>query len=138
MTKTTYRYECTCGLSVWAAFSGRPITEEEMDTAFRDKVAGPLSGFRTKSGTDYSAWLCFDGETAFTANTVLCGHRITKEDLLELMEKGKTGPFTDFVSKAGKQFSAGLKLENGSVHFDFGGDRKKPKGRKKTYGRRKT
>ncbi len=59
----------------------------------------------------------------FKAGKVIAGHQLTKEELTELLEKDRTKQFTDFVSKAGRPFSARLVLEGGragkKVAFEF-------------------
>ncbi len=52
---------------------------------------------------------------------VISGHRLTQEELSELLAKGEIGPIDGFVSKFGRKFSAKLKLdENRQPRFDFG------------------
>lgn len=47
--------------------------------------------------------------------------RLSEEEIKELLEKKSIGPLDDFKSKAGKPFSAILKLdEDNKVKFDFG------------------
>ena len=55
----------------------------------------------------------------------ILGHRISADELRELLDKGMTGKISGFVSKNGRPFDARLKLdrnENGEVtgmSFDF-------------------
>ena len=49
----------------------------------------------------------------------LCSRPIPMSAAVSLLEKGSTEVLTDFVSKAGKRFSAALKLEGDDVKFDF-------------------
>ncbi|MCH8512085.1 MAG: topoisomerase C-terminal repeat-containing protein [Kiritimatiellae bacterium] len=44
---------------------------------------------------------------------------ITQAIVKELLEQGITAPITDFTSKAGKPFTARLKVEKGKVAMDF-------------------
>lgn len=39
------------------------------------------------------------------------GHNVTREELAQLIEKGEIGPFSDFKSRFGKNFTAKLRLE---------------------------
>jgi DNA topoisomerase-3 len=50
---------------------------------------------------------------------VLCGRSITPPEAAKLLTDGKTEDLTGFTSKAGKQFSAALKLEEDNVAFVF-------------------
>lgn len=49
----------------------------------------------------------------------LCQREISLDEAKLLLSEGKVGPFNNFVSKAGKTFSACLALKNGKVEFDF-------------------
>ena len=51
--------------------------------------------------------------------TVLCGRPITVNEAKTLLTDGKTGTLTGFTSKAGKEFSAALKLTDGKTEFIF-------------------
>jgi DNA topoisomerase-3 len=57
---------------------------------------------------------------AFTVWKTIAGIRLTKDQVRELVGKRRTGPIDGFLSKAGKTFSAGLKVGgDGRVEFDF-------------------
>ena len=64
------------------------------------------------------------GSCRFMVGTIL-GHRVTEEELRELVSNGITGVIKGFISKKGKPFDARLKLdrdEKGSItgmSFDF-------------------
>ena len=50
----------------------------------------------------------------------LAGHTFTSEETKELMTKGEIFNIEDFVSKAGKPFSAGLYFKkDGALTFDL-------------------
>ena len=50
----------------------------------------------------------------------VAGRELTIENVKELLEKGSLQNLEGFISKAGKSFTAGLKIdENGAVKFDF-------------------
>lgn len=55
----------------------------------------------------------------FRIPIVLCGRNISAVNAKLLLENGKTGIISGFVSKAGKSFDASLILENGAVKFNF-------------------
>jgi DNA topoisomerase-3 len=49
----------------------------------------------------------------------IAGKKLTDSQVKQLVEKGKTTEIKGFTSKAGKKFSAKLKLEDGRISFDF-------------------
>lgn len=49
----------------------------------------------------------------------IAGKKLTDTQVKQLVEKGKTSEIKGFTSKAGKKFSAKLKMEDGKVSFDF-------------------
>jgi DNA topoisomerase-3 len=55
----------------------------------------------------------------FRINDYICKRVITVDEVKELLQNGKTSKLTGFISKNGKPFDAVLKLENGSVVFEF-------------------
>ena len=55
----------------------------------------------------------------FRINDYICKRVITVDEVRELLHSGKTSKLTGFISKNGKPFDAVLKLENGSVVFEF-------------------
>ncbi|PWU05913.1 MAG: DNA topoisomerase III [Verrucomicrobia bacterium] len=60
-------------------------------------------------------------DEALTIYKTMGNRKLTEEEIKELLEKKSIGPLDDFKSKAGKPFSAMLKLdEDWKVKFDFG------------------
>ncbi|WPL15773.1 DNA topoisomerase 3 [Thiorhodovibrio winogradskyi] len=56
----------------------------------------------------------------FTVWKTIAGHQVTPTELQALIETGQTAPLGDFRSKAGKAFSARLRLDaKGRVKLDF-------------------
>ena len=56
----------------------------------------------------------------FTIGGTICGREIAKEEVTSILTNGKTEKLTGFVSKAGNNFDAVLKLdENKRVVFEF-------------------
>jgi DNA topoisomerase-3 len=55
----------------------------------------------------------------FRTGKVILQKEIPAEQVLKLLETGKTDLLPRFISKKGKPFSAYLKLENGKVGFEF-------------------
>ena len=58
----------------------------------------------------------------FRINSFLCGRIISKANAKLLLETGLSSKIEGFVSKAGKQFDAKLKLENNKITFVFDSD----------------
>ncbi len=57
----------------------------------------------------------------FTVWKTMAGLKLTKAQVRQLLSVGRVGPLEGFQSKAGKSFSAVLRLgEDGKVAFDFG------------------
>ncbi|WP_295388850.1 type IA DNA topoisomerase [uncultured Thiodictyon sp.] len=58
---------------------------------------------------------------AFTVWKTMAGVKLTKAQVRELLSAGRIGPLEGFQSKAGKPFTAALRLNaDGRVEFDFG------------------
>ena len=49
----------------------------------------------------------------------ICQREITREQVMKLVETGRTDLIPRFISKKGKPFSAFLKLEGDKVGFEF-------------------
>ena len=112
------------------------LAEEEIAAVFREPVNDPTSpecsGFAGDSvgicpfcGSEVKRgkfrYYCTNKEKkcALKIPTVLCGRSITPPEAAKLLTEGKTEELTGFTSKAGKQFSAALKLEEDNVAFVF-------------------
>lgn len=61
----------------------------------------------------------YKGGCKFTLPTVMLGKKLTQKNIKDLCEKGKTGLVKGMTSKAKKPFDAILKLEAGSIKFEF-------------------
>ncbi len=59
-----------------------------------------------------------DGKSEFSFPKEMSGCKLTEKDLTDILKKGKTN-LKKFKSKAGKQFSAKLTLNNGKLEFSF-------------------
>jgi DNA topoisomerase-3 len=85
-----------------------------------------------KSGTIHdtgTAWQCSNVEACkFRMGKSLCQREIPQEQVLKLIEMGKTDLISKFISKKGRPFSAFLKLDNGKVGFEF--EERKPAAKK--------
>ncbi len=139
MEKGKYSYQCSCGMSFYHTMSERLITEEEMTKLFTDMMIGPLEGFKSKEGNSYSAYLLFNGKDMFQIKSNISGRNISRDEVLSILENGKTDKLEGFKSQSGKEFSAILKLgKKGYVEFDFPDSDKNGSGKKTTKGKSTT
>ena len=55
--RETYRkFVCeTCDFSIWKSIAGRELSPDEVTTLLRDRRLGPLSGFRSRLGREFTA-----------------------------------------------------------------------------------
>ncbi|MFZ4778164.1 MAG: DNA topoisomerase III [Terrimicrobiaceae bacterium] len=85
-----------------------------------------------KSGTVHdtgTAWQCNNTPACkFRMGKSLCQKEIPQEQVLKLIETGKTDLIPRFISKKGRPFSAFLKIENDKVGFEF--EERKPAAKK--------
>lgn len=132
LEKGTYAYQCCeCDFRVWHTISGKLLSEDEVNKVFTDLIIGPVSGFKSKEGNLFDAYIVFDGKNIFTVKHILSGRAISQDDVMQLLQNGHTEELSGFKSSKGNEFSAKLKLDNGAVKFDFGDDSKtKSKGKK--------
>ena len=76
-----------------------------------------------KTGTIHdtgTAWQCNNTSACkFRMGKSLCQKEVPQEQVVKLIETGKTDLIPRFISKKGRPFSAFLKLENGKVGFEF-------------------
>jgi len=86
-----------------------------------------------KTGTIHdtgAAWQCNNVPACkFRMGKTLCQREVPHEQVIKLIETGKTDLIPRFISKKGRPFSAFLKLEAGKVGFEF--EERKPAVRKK-------
>lgn len=91
-----------------------------------------------KTGTVHdtgTAWQCSNTTACkFRMGKSLCQREIPQEQVLKLMETGKTDLIPRFISKKGRPFSAFLKLEKDKVGFEF--EERKPAVKKTTRSRK--
>lgn len=95
--------------------SGQFVSEKE------EKMICPLCGKKInhfKWGYGCSGYS--DG-CKFSINNEICGKKITENQVLTLITKGKTNTIKGFTGKSGKSFDAALKLDkaSGKVNFEF-------------------
>jgi DNA topoisomerase-3 len=76
-----------------------------------------------KSGTIHdtgNAYQCSNtGRCKFRMGKTICQREVPREQVIKLIETGKTDLIPHFISKKGKPFSAFLKLEGDKVGFEF-------------------
>lgn len=58
-------------------------------------------------------------ECTFRVGKVILQREIPKEQVIKLIQTGKTDLLPKFISKKGRPFSAHLKLDNGKIAFEF-------------------
>ena len=67
----------------------------------------------------------------------ICQREVPREQVLKLIETGKTDLIPRFISKKGKPFSAFLKLEGSKVGFEFSRESWSPKSSSRKLGPRR-
>ncbi len=90
-----------------------------------------------KSGTVHdtgNAYQCSNtGKCKFRMGKTICQREVPREQVIKLIETGKTDLIPRFISKKGKPFSAFLKLEGDKVGFEF-----EERKAKKTFTKKRT
>ncbi len=84
-------------------------------------VVAPCPACKTGTVHDTgNAYQCSNtGKCKFRMGKTICQREIPREQLMKLIETGKTDLIPRFISKNGKPFSAYLKLEGDKVGFEF-------------------
>lgn len=112
------------------------IAKEEIAEVFRKRevrpeldrdigVVGQIVGKCPYCGADFVrttfGYGCrgYQNGCKFTVNSLICGRAISVSNMKLALETGRTSKIEGFISKAGKPFSAAMKLENGRLVFDF-------------------
>ena len=127
--KKVYRNEITVDDSVKLAcdeiqevFNKKDVSiEKDKDIGFFGDEIGkcPLCGSIVKKNR-YAYGCSNYKECKFKINTNICNRIISKSNAIKLLNDGETSKIEGFVSKAGKNFDAKLKLEkDGKIVFDF-------------------
>ena len=95
--------------------------EEDYDDGFLgdDVCACPFCGGRIRRTVFGYGCSGYKEGCKFTVNRVICGRVISKQNVVLLVQNGKTAKIKGFVSKNGKPFDAVLRLEDRSAKFDF-------------------
>ena len=127
--KKVYRDEITVNDSIKLAcdeiqevFNKKDVSiEKDKDIGFFGDEIGkcPLCGAIVKKNR-YAYGCSNYKECKFKINTNICNRTISKSNAIKLLEDGETSKIEGFISKAGKNFDAKLKLEkDGKLVFDF-------------------
>jgi DNA topoisomerase-3 len=67
LLKSEDRLRCTaCGFSIWTTISERKLSDDEILLLFRTGRIGPLTGFMSKTGRAFGAYLVMDGDGKIT------------------------------------------------------------------------
>ncbi len=112
------------GLAVLHLQSDGAVTAEAVKTqkaAKGQKALGtcPLCGGDIIPGKKAYGCSNWQQGCSFVIWKTIAKKNITQAIVKEILEKGITDPISDFTSKAGKPFTAKLKLEKGNVVMDF-------------------
>lgn len=96
---------------------------DDTDDGFIGDVVGkcPIcSGNVIRTSFGYGCSMYRENNCKFGLSNVICQRVISKANVSQMLETGKTAKINGFVSpKTNKQFSAYLKLENSKAVFDF-------------------
>ena len=96
---------------------------DDTDDGFIGDVVGkcPMcSGNVIRTSFGYGCSMYRENNCKFGLSNVICQRVISKANVSQMLETGKTAKINGFVSpKTNKQFSAYLKLENSKAVFDF-------------------
>ena len=95
--------------------------ETDTDDGFFGDIIGkcPLCENQVMRGKFGYVCMGYKDGCKFNIRSPLCGRTISISNAKTLIETGKTVKIQGFISKAGKNFDAALKLEEGKVVFDF-------------------
>ena len=62
---------------------------------------------------------CMDSKCGFVIWKTVCAHDLTRDEIKSIIKTGKTDVITGLVSKAGREFSAALKVNKRGKKMDF-------------------
>lgn len=88
---------------------------------FENEEVRPEAPFSPVNGVRYfstpTAWVSEDGKTSL--RKILGGRVMSEEEIVRLLQGETLGPYADFRSKRGKQFTASVRLAGRKVEFLF-------------------
>ena len=95
--------------------------EDDTDTGFYGDYVGvcPMCGNKVVKGKYSYGCLGYKGGCTFKIGSHICQRNISISNARLLLSEGKTAEIQNFISKAGKPFSARLVLRDGKAEFDF-------------------
>ena len=95
--------------------------EDDTDTGFYGDYVGvcPMCGNKVVKGKYSYGCLGYKGGCTFKIGSHICQRNISIANARLLLSEGKTAEIQNFISKAGKPFSARLVLRDGKAEFDF-------------------
>ena len=94
---------------------------DDTDTGFYGDYVGvcPMCGNKVVKGKYSYGCLGYKGGCTFKIGSHICQRNISIANARLLLSEGKTAEIQNFISKAGKPFSARLVLRDGKAEFDF-------------------
>ena len=94
---------------------------DDTDTGFYGDYVGvcPMCGNKVVKGKYSYGCLGYKDGCTFKINSHICQRNISISNARLLLSEGKTAEIQNFISKAGKPFSARLVLRDGKAEFDF-------------------
>lgn len=98
------------------------VSDEEKFTTKENSSVGvcPLCGGDVvKKSWGYGCANYNTTKCSFSISSSICGKRMTDTIVKKLLSTGSTGKISGFKSKAGKSFSATIKLIDGKTEFEF-------------------
>jgi len=93
----------------------RQIKNFETDQVRAEAPFSPVDGVRYYSTP--TAWVSEDGKISL--RKILGGRVMAEEEIVRLLRGDTIGPFADFRSKRGKQFTASVRLAGRKIEFIF-------------------
>ena len=95
--------------------------EDDTDTGFYGDFVGvcPMCGNKVVKGKYSYGCLGYKDGCTFKIGSHICQRNISIANARLLLSEGKTAEIQNFISKAGKPFSARLVLRDGKAEFDF-------------------
>lgn len=104
---------------VFSVKSVEPSDDREIGVAGEEIGICPLCGKRVIRGRYGYGCEGYKQGCRFRVNIEICHRVIPVSAVKQLLESGKTQVLNGFISKAGKPFSASLKLDSDKAVFDF-------------------
>lgn len=107
---------------IYALSTSRIMTEYKEFDAWNTKIKCPLCGGEVETtawGFKCKANISKNEGCTFSVSGDIIGHRLLTNELAALLNKGKVGPFYDFISQKNKPFAAYLIWNNEIKKIEF-------------------